>query len=100
MISVILLLNKSADTDNENEVLVNVLQLLGDKKILIDNAQSYASITHIFQIIKPTVLLESNNFSKLLAIWFGGVISKVFTYFYTISLSETRQNINPPGLSH
>lgn len=81
MISVILLLNKSADTDNDNEVLVNVLQLLGDKKILIDNAKSYASITHIFQIIKPAVLLESNNFAKLLSIWFGSVVSKVLHIF-------------------
>lgn len=83
MISVILLLNKSADTDNENEVLVNVLQLLGDKKFLIDNAQRYSSIAHIFQIIKPAVLLESNNFAKLLAIWFGSVVSKVFPYIFT-----------------
>lgn len=81
MISVILLLNKSADTDNENEVLVNVLQLLGDKKILIDKAHGYASITHIFQIIKPAVLLDSNNFAKLLSIWFTSVVSKVFIYF-------------------
>lgn len=75
-----MLLNKSATVDNENEVLVNVLHMIDDKKIVIVDAKSYKSVDTIFKILKPEIVLETSNFKKVLSIWFNDIVSSVFIF--------------------
>lgn len=69
MLGAILMLHKHRqEPDNENEVLVNVVQLVAERKISLDTPRSYDSVCIIFEILEPSVI-RGSVLEKIISIW-------------------------------
>lgn len=109
IVCAILLLNKGQPADNEHEVLVNLVQLIAERKIPLADSRAYESVSAIFHILDVSVI-QDEIFDKILSIWEKSVFADeviliktnkfdstfAFSKFHVIALS-----VNSPiqGLS-
>lgn len=74
--SLVILLNKSTSVENENEFLTSTLQMIKDKRIIIDDVNSFRGLENTFLVFEKSILLENKNFEDILRI-FIGIIDEV-----------------------
>lgn len=88
IVCAILLLNKGQQPDNEHEVLVNIVQLIAERKISLDDPRAYESISAIFHILDISVI-QGAIFEKILSIWQKSVFADEVTSMKQINSIPT-----------